>query len=170
MDKTSITQVLTHTREKLRFYEKKNKISQINLTDLEARILDLRTAVSNSKKTRDGIRDEKKELKVKQGFASNELLISDFEKRKKTIQCTIDRIDDLQDRHHVLSHQIASYPPVPLTHPSPSSPLKGGSGNLKLHLIILHEVNFYFCFDSKYFSATFFFQNFRTITFYFTIL
>ena len=124
--------MLTHTREKLRFYEKGNKISQINLTDLEARTLDLRTGVSNSKKIRDGIRDEKKELKVKQGFASNELLISDFEKRKKTIQCTIDRINDLQDRHHVLSHQIASYPPVPVIHPSSSSSsLKGGSGNLK---------------------------------------
>ena len=99
-------QVLTHIREKLRFYEKGNKVCQIELTRLESDILNLRNILSLCKKDRDCVRDDNKELKVKQGFASNELLISDFEKRKRTILFTSDRVRDLQARHHALSMQI----------------------------------------------------------------
>ena len=67
--------------------------------------MNLRNGVSHCKKDRDNIRDDNKELKVKQGFASNELLISDFEKRKRTILSTSDRVRDLQARHHALSIQ-----------------------------------------------------------------
>ena len=101
-------QVLTHIREKLRFYEKGNKVSQIELTRLENEILDLRNDLSICKKDRDCVRDDNKELKVKQGFASNDLLISDFEKRKRTILFTSDRVRDLQARHHALSMQITN--------------------------------------------------------------
>ena len=80
-------------------------MSQTSLTQLEGNILNLRNGVSHCKKDRDNIRDDNKELKVKQGFASNELLISDFEKRKRTILSTSDRVRDLQARHHALSIQ-----------------------------------------------------------------
>ena len=41
--------------------------------------------VSTAKKGRDALRDDNKDLKLKQGFASNDLLISDYERRKRTI-------------------------------------------------------------------------------------
>ena len=97
---------MTHIREKLRFYEKRNKTAKIELNDLETDILNLRNVVSLCKKDRDNVRHDNKELKIKQGFASNELLISDFEKRKRTILFTTDRVNDLQARHHALSLQI----------------------------------------------------------------
>lgn len=128
-------QVLTHTREKLRFYEKSNKVSQVRLTELEEKTLCLRGEVSSCKQLRDATRDEKKELKVRQGFANNELLINDFENRKRDILCTADRIADLQSRHHSLSLLVASFPPAPVAfpaHSSSSSTLRGGSsGNVQ---------------------------------------
>ena len=133
--------MLTHIREKLRFYEKGNKVSQSALTQLEGEILQLRNGVSHCKKDRDSIRDDNKELKIKQGFASNELLISDFEKRKRTILFTYDRISDLQARHHALSLQVAL--------PSPkiqSTSTVRGSGTF-LHIFSLFSVYFlyFFC-------------------------
>jgi Domain of unknown function (DUF4201) len=131
-------QVLTHTREKLRFYEKSNKVSQVRLTELEEKTLCLRGEVSSCKQLRDATRDEKKELKIRQGFANNELLISDFENRKRDILCTADRIADLQNRHHSLSLLVASFPPAPVafpSHSSSSSTLRGGSsGNTHTHI------------------------------------
>ena len=41
--------------------------------------------MSTAKKGRDALRDDNKDLKLKQGFASNDLLISDYERRKRTI-------------------------------------------------------------------------------------
>jgi hypothetical protein len=129
--------VLTHTREKLRFYEKSNKVSQVRLTELEEKTLFLRGEVSSCKQLRDATRDEKKELKIRQGFANNELLISDFENRKRDILCTADRIADLQSRHHSLSLLVASFPPAPVafpSHSSSSSTLRGGSSGNTQHV------------------------------------
>ena len=41
--------------------------------------------MSTAKKGRDVLRDDNKDLKLRQGFAANDLLISDFERRKRTI-------------------------------------------------------------------------------------
>ena len=76
------------------------------------------------------MKNEKHEIKLKQGFSHNELLISDFEERKNTISNSIDKVQDLQDRHQSLSLLVASYPPVPQGFPphfSSSSILRGGS-------------------------------------------
>ena len=110
--KTVTVQVLTHVREKLRFYEKNNRANQTDLNELEVETMKLRAEVrmglkglfeilpclttlvflvwwsvqvSTAKKGRDALRDDNKDLKLKQGFASNDLLISDFERRKRTI-------------------------------------------------------------------------------------
>jgi hypothetical protein len=102
-------QVLTHVREKLRFYEKNNKTNQVDLNALELDSMKLRAEVSMTKKGRDALRDDNKDLKLKQGFASNDLLISDFEKRKRTIYVTKDKIRDLQERYRALSAQVVPY-------------------------------------------------------------
>ena len=85
-----------------------------------------------AKKGRDALRDDNKDLKLKQGFASNDLLISDYERRKRTIfiakvvdrtspmllqlsshACFLrlalhsqDKIRDLQERYRALSAQV----------------------------------------------------------------
>ena len=107
--KTVTVQVLTHVREKLRYYEKNNKANQSELNVLEMDSMKLRAEVSITKKGRDALRDDNKDLKLKQGFASNDLLISDFEKRKRTIYVTKDKIRDLQERYRALSAQVVPY-------------------------------------------------------------
>lgn len=101
-----------------------------NVAEIENEIVKMRLMVLNKKKQRDIIKNEKNEIKIKQGFSHNELLISDFEERKNTILNSIDKVQDLQDRHQSLSLLIASYPPVPQGFPphySSSSMLRGGS-------------------------------------------
>ena len=101
-----------------------------NVAEIENEIVKMRLIVLNKKKQRDVIKNEKHEIKIKQGFSYNELLISDFEERKNTISNSIDKVQDLQDRHQSLSLLIASYPPVPQDFPphfSSSSMLRGGS-------------------------------------------
>ena len=107
--KTVTVQVLTHVREKLRYYEKNNKANQTELNALEMDSMKLRAEVSMTKKGRDALRDDNKDLKLKQGFASNDLLISDFDKRKRTIFVTKDKIRDLQERYRALSAQVVPY-------------------------------------------------------------
>ena len=80
--------------------------------------------MSAAKKTRDSLRDDNKDLKLKQGFASNDLLISDFEKRKRTIYIFKDKIRDLQERYRALSAQVVPY--------DPSMPAKGSLGGSQL--------------------------------------
>lgn len=107
--KTVTVQVLTHVREKLRFYEQNNKADQGELNALETDSMKLRAEVSSTKKGRDALRDDNKDLKLKQGFASNDLLIADFERRKRTVYVTKDKIRDLQERYRALSAQVVPY-------------------------------------------------------------
>jgi predicted nucleic acid-binding Zn-ribbon protein len=107
--KTITVQVLTHAREKLRYYEHNNKVTQLELNDLETEILKLRSEVAITKRARDALREDNKDLKLKQGFASNDLLTADFERRKKSIYAIKDKIRDLQERYRALSAQVIPY-------------------------------------------------------------
>ena len=116
-----------------------------NVAEIENEIVKMRLMVLNKKKQRDIIKNEKNEIKIKQGFSHNELLISDFEERKNTILNSIDKVQDLQDRHQSLSLLIASYPPVPQGFPphySSSSMLRGGSAgdywHTKFHVFLFN--------------------------------
>ena len=123
-------QALVKIREKLQFYVNGNELLKQNFAEIEDKIVQLRLIVLNKKKQRDVVKSEKNEIKIKQGFSHNELLINDFEERKNTILNSIDQVQDLQDRHQSLSLLVASYPPVPQGFPphfSSSSLLRGGS-------------------------------------------
>ena len=61
-------QILTHIREKLRYYDKNNKITQNELNELENEIVYLRAEVAATKKDRDVVREENKDLRLKQGI------------------------------------------------------------------------------------------------------
>lgn len=79
--KTFTVQVLTHIREKLRYYSKSNEITAKELSNVDTEILSLRSVVNESKHIRDETRLDNKELKLKQGFATSAMLVQDFEKR-----------------------------------------------------------------------------------------
>ena len=114
----------------MQFYENGNESLKQNFTEIENKIVKLRLIVLNKKKQRDIMKNEKHEIKIKQGFSHNELLINDFEGRKNIILNSIDQVQDLQVRHQSLSLLVASYPPVPQGFPphfSSSSLLRGGS-------------------------------------------
>ena len=97
--------MLTHTREKLRFVEKSNSVVKSELEDVEGQILDMRAVLNVSKRERDGVKGENKELRRKQGFASSDLLLVDFESRRASFDIMAAEIMDLKSRYQVLAQQ-----------------------------------------------------------------
>lgn len=104
--KTSTVQVLTHIREKLKFVENQNEIVRSNLGDIEHLIMGQRSILTSAKHDRDFVRDDNAELKRKQGFATNDLLLVDFEKRKSQMESVREEIKELQERYSILSTQL----------------------------------------------------------------
>jgi chromosome segregation ATPase len=88
---------------------KTNDRSRKELDAVEMEILGIRGELNAVKKDRDQVRDDNKELKRKQGFATNDLLLFDYEKRKASIDRAKDQIIDLQERYRVLSKQVMDY-------------------------------------------------------------
>ena len=84
--KTTNVQILSHVREKLRFMERANQDVQQELALLETELVEKRNAVTLEKLNRDSIRHENKHLKAKQGFASSDLLLVDFERRTSKVE------------------------------------------------------------------------------------
>ncbi len=104
--KTTTVQVLTHVREKLRFVEQANKFVQYELSTLEGNTSSLRNIVTSDKLTRDAIRAENAELRAKQGFASSDLLLVDYDKRRSKVEQLRASIAELKDRYNILMRQV----------------------------------------------------------------
>eukprot|EP01039_Chlorochromonas_danica_P009053 gene9053-9991_t len=104
--KTTTVQVLTHTREKLRFVEEANRGQQTKLATLENVITTLRNNVTALKLERDSVRAENTELKAKQSFASSDLLLSDFEKQKNSLALLDATVVELKHRYEILVKQV----------------------------------------------------------------
>lgn len=104
--KTSTVQVLTHIREKLKFVENQNEIVRSNLAEIEHSIMGQRSVLTSAKHDRDFVRDDNAELKRKQGFATNDLLLVDYEKRKSQMESVREEIKELQERYSILSTQL----------------------------------------------------------------
>lgn len=98
-----LSQVLTHVREKLRFIEKSNKVLHTEVDGIEERSLHLRAQLAVLKKDRDAAKDDNKELRRQQGFATSDLLLIDFETRKASLEGIRAEIRELQDRYEVLA-------------------------------------------------------------------
>lgn len=107
--KTTTVQVLTHIREKLRFIEKNNRNLQDSVNKLDAVITRLRNVVTSYKLERDSIRLENKEWKAKQGFATNELLLTDYENQKNSTEILKAQVVELKSRYDSLTRQIQMY-------------------------------------------------------------
>ena len=67
--------------------------------------LDLRAQLAAMKKERDGVKEDNKELKRQQGFATSDLLLVDFEVRKTSLESMRAEIRELQDRYRILARQ-----------------------------------------------------------------
>jgi hypothetical protein len=65
-------------------------------------ILAIRSQLSSAKRERDLVREDNKELKRKQGFATNDLLLQDYEKRKSAIDYAREQIIDYQVLLHLI--------------------------------------------------------------------
>jgi chromosome segregation ATPase len=107
--KTTTVQVLTHIREKLRFVEQVNVYQRGKVADIDVVITNLRNNVTTSKLDRDVIRNENKEYKAKQGFATSDLLLVDFEKRKHRSEELKAAIVELKNRYEILLKQTNNF-------------------------------------------------------------
>ncbi|CAE7724552.1 Ccdc96, partial [Symbiodinium microadriaticum] len=106
--KTVTVQILTHIREKLRHVTNQNKVVREELLGVDRSIVHARSNLTVSKHDRDVVREENVELKRQRGFATSDMLIIDFEKRKSTIDELSHSIKELRERHFLLSQQIAT--------------------------------------------------------------
>lgn len=108
--KTTTVQILTHIREKLRFVEQANHNLRDKVAKLDDVITNFRNEVTLDKLERDSIRTENKEWKAKQGFATSDLLLVDFEKRKQRTEELQAAIIELKNRYEILVRQVNSVP------------------------------------------------------------
>jgi len=104
--KTTNVLILTHVREKLRFIEQANENLTQKLAQLEVAITNLRGLVTTEKLMRDALRFENKELKAKQGFATSDLLLVDYEQRCNKVEALKAGTSELKDRYAVLKKQV----------------------------------------------------------------
>jgi len=106
--KTTTVQILTHIREKLIFVEQSNRALQTQLINLDNAITQLRNSVTIQKLARDELKVENKEYKAKQGFATSDLLLLDYEKRKSGSEELKMTIQELKNRYEILLKQVQS--------------------------------------------------------------
>jgi len=136
--KTITVQMLTHVREKLRFIEnvsfyvlslpltpqsvqqQRKKLTPIcsqrqaniqlnsELTSVENLTMGRRGDVTDVKKQRDLVREENKELRLKQGFSSSSGLKSDFDGRKGALEDIKAEINELRARYDMLARTVSS--------------------------------------------------------------
>jgi hypothetical protein len=104
--KTVTVQVLTHIREKLRFTVSSNTLLHNELAVKEDLLTDKRGGLTDKKKFRDTVRIDNKELKRKQGFATSDLLLVDYEKKKTEVEGLSAQKTELVERYKILENQV----------------------------------------------------------------
>lgn len=92
--------------EKLRCIENNNASLNKLLGNVENETMAKRGALTGSKKDRDVIRDDNKELRRKQGFASSAGLLTDYEQRVKDLGDIKAKINELSDKYNMLASQV----------------------------------------------------------------
>jgi hypothetical protein len=112
--KTITVQMVTHVREKIRFYDKCNTKLKSEVSDLESSINGLRGTLSVSKHDRDVVKRDIKELRRQQGFATSDLLIVDYENRKSDLEAARSAVRELQQKYKILTGVVESQPRAPM--------------------------------------------------------
>ena len=104
--KTVTVQVLTHVREKLYFMTNSNRVARDELDSLEVDLGGVRNKVTDLKKDRDSLKKDLKSLSLQRGFAASDLLLVDFDKRKRSLDNIKAAIQEYQDRYKILEKQL----------------------------------------------------------------
>ena len=104
---TANVQVLTHVKEKLQFVAAENAVVSDELGGLDAKLAAARDRVAKRKQERDALRAEALSAKQRQGFANNDLLVVDFERRKGDVARTEQKISELKERYALLEAEVA---------------------------------------------------------------
>lgn len=104
--KTVTVQVLTHIREKLRFMDRQNDVLKRELDELDGHVASQRSFLNTYKHDKDSARSDNNELRRRQGFATNEMLTDDYERRKSSMESIHAAVKELQERHFLLTKQV----------------------------------------------------------------
>jgi len=99
---TANVQVLTHFKEKLQFVVAENAVVRSELADLDDDLGGARDRVAKAKTERESLKADNAGLRQRQGFANNDLLVIDFEKRKTELTRTEQKISELKERYGLL--------------------------------------------------------------------
>lgn len=79
---TTTVHMLTHTREKLQFIEKKHKDLREKLAEITSVLQAERDSMGQNKQVRDRMRIKNMNLHRDQGFLQNKTLVTDYENRR----------------------------------------------------------------------------------------
>ena len=99
--------VATHARETLAFEEKLCEKRRGELKALDAKLAVERDRVAKLKKRREKKRMRDASRSESKGFAANDMLVLDYEKRKVEITQTEARIQELKERYALLEADVA---------------------------------------------------------------
>jgi hypothetical protein len=104
---TVAVQILTHVREKLHFVQAEAARLAAELQVVEDEVTDQRAVLASAKHERDRFRAEMEKASHAQGFAHNDRLAIDFERRKRDIVALRDRLEATRDRWQRLADVAA---------------------------------------------------------------
>jgi histone deacetylase 6 len=104
---TVAVQILTHVREKLHFVQAEAARLTAELQVVEDEVTDQRAVLASAKHERDRFRGEMERAAHAQGFAHNDRLAIDFERRKRDIVALRDRLEATRDRWQRLADVAA---------------------------------------------------------------
>lgn len=100
---TIAVQVLTHVREKLHFVTAEASRLDAELATIDGDVAVLRGELAEGKKERERARVENEKAKTAQGFAHNDTMAIDFERRKRDVVRLQAQIAEAQRRYRALA-------------------------------------------------------------------
>ena len=104
---TTTVQVLTHVKEKLQFVAGEAAELKQQLHQLELQVADRRDKMTTLKAARESQRSSIEAKKTEQGFAHNDMLAKDFERRKRSMRELRNELDELKRRHSSMTKVVA---------------------------------------------------------------
>ena len=113
---TANVQVLTHFKEKLQFVAAENDVVRAELATLDEELGSERDRVAKAKTERESLKADNAGLRQRQGFANNDLLVIDFEKRKSELQRVEQKIAELRERYSLLQAEVKKADAVTKAH------------------------------------------------------
>jgi hypothetical protein len=105
---TTTVQVLTHVKEKLQFVAGEAAELKHQLQQLEQQVAGLRDTMTSLKAARETQRSSIEAKKTEQGFAHNDMLAKDFERRKRDMRQLHAQLEELKAQHTSMTQVVAT--------------------------------------------------------------